>query len=158
VPGKGPKKKDCLTEWLIENPAGKPGANGKAKTKQRCQQGDAGCDFDDDPATCTFRVAVCFLLTDARLPKCVPGPIDSWELRKPKLDAGSAAGALLDAVAALGGTQSEDTVTFTPPLTFGSPCTTTVLVAVPVKSKLKLKAKARGDATDGDALVLDCRP
>jgi len=98
------------------------------------------------------------ILTDARLPKCVPGPIDSWELRKPKLDAGSAAGALLDAVAALGGTQSEDTVTFTPPLTFGSPCTTTVLVAVPVKSKLKLKAKARGDATDGDALVLDCRP
>lgn len=158
VPGNGPKKKDCLTEWLVENPAGKPGANGKAKTTQKCQQGDPGCDFDGDPTTCTFRLEVCFRLTDARLPTCTPGPIASWELRKPQLDDGSAAGALLDAVATLGGTQAESTVTFTPALDDGSPCTTVVLLAVPVKSKLKLKAKASGDDVDTDSLVLDCRP
>ena len=158
VPGKGPKKKDCLTEWLVENPAGKPGANGKAKTTQKCQQGDPGCDFDADPSTCTFRLQVCFRLIDARLPDCTAGAIDSWELRKPPLDDGSAAGALLGAVAALGGTLSEDTVTFTPPLDDGTPCTETVLLPVAVKSKLKLKAKASGGDTDADALTLDCRP
>jgi hypothetical protein len=110
--------------------------------------------------TCTFRLAVCFRLSDARLPSCTAGPIDSWELRKPPLDAGSAAGALLDAVAALpGGTQSDTTVTFAPPLDEGSPCTADVSLAVPVKSKLKLKARASsGGNTDADALTLNCRP
>jgi hypothetical protein len=158
VPGKGPKKKDCLTEWLIENAAQKPGANGKAKTTQKCQQGDTGCDFDSDPTTCTFRLEVCFRLIDARLPSCTAGAIDSWELKKPAPDDGSAAGALLDAVSALGGTQSDSTVTFTPPLDDGSPCTTDVLLAVPVKSKVKLKARGvSGGDTDADALTLDCR-
>ena len=100
---------------------------------------------------------MCFRLLDARLPSCTAGAIDSWELRKPALDDGSAAGALLDAVSGLGGTQSDTTVTFTPPLDDGSPCTATVLLAVPVKSKLKLKARARGGDTDADALTLDCR-
>lgn len=158
VPGNGPKKKDCVTEWLVENPAGKPGANGKAKTTQKCQQGDPGCDFDADPATCTFHVQVCFRRTDPRLPDCVPGPVVSWELKRPKLDDGSAAGALLGAVTALGGTQADDTVTFTPPLDDGSPCTATVPLAVPVKSKLKVKARASDDVVDDDSLVLDCRP
>jgi hypothetical protein len=158
VPGNGPKKKDCLTEWLIENAAEKPGANGKAKPTQKCTQGDPGCDFDDDPATCTFRLQVCFRLVDARLPDCTAGPIDSWELRKPPLDDGSAAGALLDAVAALGGTQSDTTVTFSPPLDTDLPCTDPVLLGVPVKSKLKLKARAVGGDTDADSLTLDCRP
>jgi hypothetical protein len=158
VPGKGPKNKDCLSEWLVENAGQKPGANGKAKTTQKCQQGDPGCDFDADPATCTFRVQVCFDLMDARLPKCTPSPIVSWELRKPPLDDGSAAGALLDAVATLGGTLSDTTVTFTPPLDDGAPCTDVVLLPVAVKSKLKLKARATGDDTDADTLTLDCRP
>lgn len=159
VPGNGPKKKDCQTEWLIENAGQKPGANGKAKTTQKCTQGDPGCDFDADPATCTFRVQVCFRRMDARLPDCTPGAVDAWELRKPKLDDGSAAGALLDAVAALGGTQSEATVTFTPPLDDGSPCTAVVPLPVATKSKLKMKARATtADVTDTDALTLDCRP
>ncbi|HWP67321.1 MAG TPA: hypothetical protein VNO26_15600 [Candidatus Limnocylindria bacterium] len=158
VPGKGPKKHDCLAEWLIENAGQKPGADGKAKTTQKCTQGDPGCDFDADPTTCTFRVAVCFRLADARLPTCSAGTVATWELKKPPLDAGSAAGALLDAVAALGGTESETTVTFTPPLDAGSPCTAPVLLAVPVKQKLKLKAKTSDGAGDSDALTLDCRP
>jgi hypothetical protein len=157
VPGKGPKKKDCLTEWLIDNPGGKPGADGKAKTKQTCQQGDPGCDFDADPTTCTFHVSVCFRLDDARLPDCVAGAVDAWELTRPKPEDGSAAGAILDAVAALGGTQGDTTVTFTPPLDDGSPCTETIALAVPVKTKLKLKGKAFGDVTDPDQLTLDCR-
>jgi len=158
VPGKGSKKQDCFSEWLIDNAAQKPGSDGKAKTTQKCQQGDAGCDFDIDPATCTFRLGVCFRLEDARLPDCTPRAIASWQLKKPPLDAGSAAGALLDAVAALGGTQSDDTVTFNPPLTDGSPCTAFVGLAVPVKSKLKLKAKASDGDVDSDSLTLDCRP
>jgi hypothetical protein len=158
VPGKGSKKEDCLAEWLIDNAGEKPGADGKAKTTQKCQQGDPGCDFDADPSTCTFRLGVCFRLTDARLPTCTAGDIASWQLKKPALDDGSAAGALLDAVAALGGTQSDTTVTFEPPISSDAPCTDIVDLAVPVKTKLKLKAKASDGAIDSDALTLDCRP
>lgn len=158
VPGKGSKKHDCLSEWLIENAGQKPGADGKAKTTQKCKQGDAGCDFDGDPAACTFKLAVCFRLTDARLPACEPGAIASWQLKKPPLDDGTAASTLLDAVAALGGTQADGTVTFDPPLADGSPCSAFVELPVPVKSKLKLKAKANDGDVDSDSLTLDCRP
>jgi len=158
VPGKGPKKKDCLAEWLVENAASKPGSNGKAKPVQKCTQGDPGCDFDADPTTCTMRLAVCFRRVDARLPECVPTTVTSWELSRPTVDDGSAAGALLDAVATLGGTRAGTVVTFDPPLDGDSTCTATQSLTLPVKSKLKLKAEASGASADPDALTLVCRP
>jgi hypothetical protein len=158
VPGKGPKKKDCIAEWLVENAAGKPGSNGKAKPVQKCTQGDPGCDFDDDPAACAMRVAVCFRRVDARLPDCEPTTMTSWELSRPTDADGSAAGALLDAVATLGGTRAGTVVTFTPPLEGDAVCTATQSLTLPVKSKLKLKAKAAGTVTDPDVLTLICKP
>jgi hypothetical protein len=158
VPGKGSKKTTCLAEWLVENPGGKPGAKGKAKPVQKCRQGDAGCDFDGDPATCTFRIAVCLRRTDARLPDCAPGAVTAFEISRPKVDDGSAAGALLDAVAALGGTRSGTSVTFDPALDDGSPCTETVPLVVPVKSALKVKSRTTAGDVDKDKLTLQCRP
>jgi hypothetical protein len=158
VPGKGSKKTTCLAEWLVENPAGKPGANGKAKPVQNCVQGDPGCDFDADPATCTFRVAVCLRRSDPRLPNCVPGAVTTFEVTRPKLDDGSAAGALLDAVAALGGTRDGTSVTFSPALDDETPCTEAVALVVPVKSALKVKSRTTAGAVDKDKLTLKCRP
>ena len=69
-----------------------------------------------------------------------------------------AAGALLDAVATLGGTRAGAVVTFDPPLDGDAACTATQSLTVPVKSKLKLKAEAVGPSTDPDSLTLVCRP
>ena len=46
VPGGGPRGPECFAEWRVENAAGRPGADGKAPTRQRCRDGDGGCDAD----------------------------------------------------------------------------------------------------------------
>jgi hypothetical protein len=35
-----------------------------------CRDGEAGCDFDDVPGQCTFRLSVCLLVADTRFPSC----------------------------------------------------------------------------------------
>jgi hypothetical protein len=159
VPGKGPKKKDCVAEWLVRNEAGKPAGTGKAKPVVKCRQGDPGCDADADPATCTMPVAVCFRHPDARLPECPLVAVDAWRLVRPTEGDGSVAGAMIDAVAALGGTRTGPSVNFDPPLAGDEACTATQQIVVAVKAKLKLKAQASAGATvDPDVLTLSCRP
>jgi pimeloyl-ACP methyl ester carboxylesterase len=94
VPGGGSIKKDCGAEWLIQNPAQINDVDGKGRPviKQTCAQGDPACDFDADPTQCTFRMAVCFLVEDDRLPDCdIDGvTLEDWEVKKPsEKDAGN---------------------------------------------------------------------
>src|SRR5206468_8042801 len=100
VPGGGPPGPECLAEWRVMNAAGRPGADGKAPARQRCRDGDVGCDADRAAGTCTFSVALCFDHADARLPRCRAAPIESWTLVKPT--SGADVEGMLAAAARLG--------------------------------------------------------
>jgi hypothetical protein len=157
VPGGGPARPECLATWRVMNAAQRPGGDGKAAVRQRCHDGDAGCDGDTTAGTCTFSVAVCLDHEDARLGSCRPQAIESWTLlgNAPSPD-------LLNAVAALGPSAVDGgSVTFQPPLDASERCTAPVAVVVPVRGKLVLRTRtvaAGGTPRDADALRLVCLP
>jgi hypothetical protein len=173
VPGGGPRGPECLAAWRITNDKGRPGPTGKVAAAQRCKDGDPGCDADQVRGTCTFTLALCFDRDDARLARkakpCARSRIGSWTLQKPVATGGEAdaaiAGALLSAVAALGGTVDGTTVTFAPPLEEAERCTESVAVVVPtrgarpgtrvVKSRT---VSGAGTLRDADMLKLVCLP
>jgi len=85
IPGGGLSGDDCAMEWLT---TAAPPLNGVARPKNRleCRDGDPTCDFGaagDD--ACTFRIAVCFNVPDARL-GCTPTDIRQVEVTKPGID------------------------------------------------------------------------
>lgn len=159
VPGGGPAKTDCTAEWRITNVAQKPGSTGKTALKQRCRDGDTGCDQDGVAGQCTFALAACFVRDDARLAKCTAPDVGDWTLRSPAIDV-APAGDLVAAVAKLApSTVVGSTVTFTAPLATET-CTETVAVVLPVGGKLKLRARtsaAGGKPRDQDNLKLACQ-
>jgi hypothetical protein len=155
VPGGGPPRPDCLATWRVTNAGQRPGGDGKAAVRQRCHDGDPGCDGDTTAGTCTFDVAVCFDHTDARLGSGRPRPIESWEIvgRTPSPDVSGA-------VAALGPSAVDGgSVTFRPPLDASERCTAPVAVVVPVRGKLALKTRTTAATLrDTDTLRLVCAP
>ncbi|HJQ83664.1 MAG TPA: hypothetical protein VKA21_06290 [Candidatus Binatia bacterium] len=168
VPGGGPRGPECLAEWRVTNRAGRPGIDGKARPKQRCNDGDDGCDADLVSGTCTFTVGLCFDRDDARLANgstpCRRTAIESWTLLSPP--AGGAGDPLLAAVTTLGpSTPSDGTVTFAPPLETAEHCTGDVALTVPTRGRrpgvLRLRARTAGSGgrpRDVDALKLVCVP
>jgi hypothetical protein len=168
VPGGGPRGPECLAAWRLLNATRRPGADGKAPVRQPCKSGDAGCDGDVLPGSCTFSLALCLDRDDARLAKgttaCARPRIERVELLKPAGDANAAA--LLAAVGALGASSIEGGgVTFTPSLEATERCTDTVAVTVPTRGakpgKLVLKlatTAAGGRPVDRDTLRLVCVP
>src|SRR5262249_51220158 len=147
---------------------GRPGTDGKAPVRQRCKDGDPGCDADPTIGSCTFTVAVCFDHDDARFAaggnSCRRPPIESWTLVAPP--PGGAADGLLAAVAALappGGGAGR--VTFAPALDANERCTAPVAVRVPTRGRhagvLALRARTAGSGgrpRDVDSLKLVCMP
>jgi hypothetical protein len=166
VPGGGPPGPDCLAEWRVTNAAGRPGGDGVAPVRQRCRDGDAGCDADPTPGVCGFTVAVCFDRTDARLARggraCRTAPVESWTLLKPA----AGAEALVAAVALLGPSSTAGTaVSFAPSLDGTERCTEPVQLSVPLRGRragaVVLRARTVGDGgapRDVDALKLVCVP
>jgi len=166
VPGGGPVGPECLAEWRITNAGQRPGASGKAPLRQRCLDGDPGCDADAAAGTCTFTVAVCLNRNDARLARgdrdCRREPIESWTLVAPAEGVGD----LLTAVAALGPAAVDaGVVTFAPPLDESERCTAPIPLVVPTRGtrpgRLALRtltAAAGGRPRDRDALKLVCAP
>jgi hypothetical protein len=156
VPGGGPPRPECLATWRVTNAGQRPGGDGTAALRQRCRDGDAGCDSDATAGTCTFSVALCFDHEDARLGACQPSAIARWEL----LGQTSSPG-LLDAVAALGPSVVDTgSVTFQPPLDASERCTPPVALVVPVRGKLALRTRATAASgmRDTDVLRLVCAP
>ena len=160
--GGGPPRPECLAEWRVTNAGGRPGADGKAAVRQRCRDGDAGCDADPSAGTCTFTVALCFDRRDPRLPRCHPAAIESWTLVKPA--AGQDVDDLLAAAARLGpSTTAAGTVSFVPPLDASERCTDPVEIVVPTRGRrpgvrvLRTRTTAAaGHPRDADALKLVC--
>jgi hypothetical protein len=156
VPGGGRSGPECLAMWQIMNAAQRPEGDGAAPVRQRCRDGDSGCDADATDGTCTFTVAICFDRDDPRLASCRREAIESWTL------VGSAPEELVAAVSALGPSSTGGgTVTFAPPLGPTEHCTAPVAVTVPSRGKLVLKARttaAGGTPRDLDTLRLVCVP
>ena len=174
VPGGGPPGPECLAEWRVANAsgAGRPGADGKAPVRQRCHDGDAGCDADLVAGSCTFTIALCVDRADPRLARggraCRRLPVESWTLATPGrlgLDTESA-DRLLAAVGHLGPSALEGRgVTFSPPLDAVERCTDPVTITVPTRGARAgtrvtraLTAAAGGRPRDVDTLRLVCVP
>lgn len=82
IPG-GRNRNDCFLEWAVRNPGGEV-VDGFPSSTQRCIDGDPSCDTDEaNDGTCTFSVASCLAVTDARLPLCQPPPIDLVTIHVP---------------------------------------------------------------------------
>ncbi len=174
VQGGGSTKKDCVAGFLIQNPAqlADVDSKGRGTTKHTCTQGDPSCDFDSDPAQCTFRVGLCFRTPDPALPDCPLSSVgdtmtvEQYEVRKPsekdvlnpnKPAAGANRGELLRVV--------DDVLAL--PTTETDTCAT-MLIQVPLKDgvkkgKEKLGIIATGTldtkpVKDSDKLGLTCEP
>ena len=169
VPGDGPATTDCLGQWRVMNAAQRPGPRGKAPTRQRCRDGDPGCDADGVAGTCTFPVALCLNRTDARLPKCRSALIGSWTLRKPQTAVGgddaALATSLLGAVSTLGASAiGGDVVRFSPALEATDVCSEPVPVVVTRQGNrsasrvLRVQIDTAGGTRDSDVLTLVCAP
>jgi hypothetical protein len=167
APGGGPPAPECLAAWRLKNAGGGPGVNRKAPLRQRCRDGDGGCDADLIAGTCTFTLALCLDRTDARVRPCRRASIESITVAKPPVSGGDdPASRLLTAAVALGpSTTAGSTVTFTPPLDESERCTADVTLVVPTRGarpgKLALRVvtvAAGGRPRDIDTLKLVCVP
>jgi len=163
VPGGGPRKTDCLGEWRIASTTGGPNASGVLPARQKCRDGDAGCDGDGARnGTCVLTVAACVNRADARFAKCSPAAVASWSLTGKVDPADPTVTALVASVAALAPSSVAGTaVSFSPPLTGLGACGADVTIAVPVRKRLTLRARTVGTAgslRDADTLRLACVP
>lgn len=169
-PGAGSTTTDCHAEWQVVNPnAPAPTKTSRAMATQTCHEGDPNCDADGPGnGTCTFRVAICFDVVDASLPKCSPVPMAGYDVTRRKSTSAKPfettnGQALVDALLALGGTASGTPsrhVTFTAPITTRT-CTPFASLRVAAGKTAIVNGKARGAVardSDVDKLKLGCLP
>lgn len=109
---------DCFGEFRVQAPL----ASALPPPRLTCVDGDPTCDADDVEGRCTFRVAMCFNNTDARLP-CTPAAIRTVVLKGQQ--AASAGGqSVLQGIVALGATAATArAATFDPGFTDPNLCT-----------------------------------
>jgi hypothetical protein len=169
VPGGGPAGPECFAAWRITNGARRPGADGRAPVRQRCQDGDGACDADAVPGACTFTVAVCLNRDDARLARhgrpCRRATIERVEVLRPSAGEEPTA-RLLAALATVGpSTVGVGAVDYGPPLEATTRCTDALAVTVPTRGArpgtLVLRTRttaAGGRPRDVDTLKLVCVP
>jgi YVTN family beta-propeller protein/cysteine-rich repeat protein len=164
-PGGGSTATDCYVEWAVGNATNDPAYDktGRHPRKQRCIDGDPGCDRDGTvDGSCTLELHVCANVTDAALAVCTPvalasseikRPSESEALRSPEADAARSALGILDTL--IGGG----------PLA----CSETISVVVPRRPSpsgalkrgrmtIKTVATATSGARDTDAISLVCGP
>jgi cysteine-rich repeat protein len=158
-----------MLEWAIRSPA----VAGFPPSTIKCIDGDPSCDADGSTnGSCSFRLAACLNVTDARIPSCSPSAVEFVKMRRPSPtdpnDDVERANAqpLRDALEALGVTvKSRDTV-----LQQGTPesgsdrCTATVAQVVPHPQGAtgrRLLAAGAGDTAGhsvSNRAVLACAP
>jgi DNA-binding beta-propeller fold protein YncE len=94
VPGRGKTSTDCYAEWHAATIPPPSTINGLSDYRVGCQNGNAGCDFDNDGTDdhCTFHVRVCINNHDPRISStCSPAQIASYELIRPRSNSTDAA-------------------------------------------------------------------
>ena len=85
IPGRGKVSTDCYSEWLVSTAPPPNAVHGLPDYRVGCQNGNAGCDFDNNGTDdhCTFHVQVCINNTDPRI-VCTRTQVASFELVRPK--------------------------------------------------------------------------
>src|SRR5262249_59659222 len=69
VPGVSDRRQACAGEWLVERASPTLDAHGLPSRRQRCRDGDPGCDRDGAAdGACTMEVALCTNVFDLRVP------------------------------------------------------------------------------------------
>jgi sugar lactone lactonase YvrE len=158
IPGGGPARSDCLAEALVKGPVALK--KGRPAPVVRCRDGDAACDFDATPGTCTFRLAWCLNQEDARI-GCTANGVSKVVAK------GTTGDAVLRALAKLApSSRAGKALVFNPPFTTPGMCTELMGVPVALRGskpgKLKLKSMTVGSgrprARDADTLKLICLP
>ena len=157
TPGNGGSN-TCAAEWYVVNPSNPEGVMSK---RQICHQGDPTCDFDADPTTCSFHVAICLRVPDPRT-SCTPVDVSGYTLRRPTMNRDAAtAGVLMAAIDALPGVAPAGRQrlerAFTPPIDTVR-CTSIVTITVPagrVKNLIGM-ASTVDRRRDIDGLRLRC--
>ncbi len=84
IPGSGPRRGDCLHEWLT-SPVPSRGRSGAPLAELVCEDDDPGCDFgaNTGDAACLFHVALCLNVSERRFvdraaqPLCTPTDV-AW--------------------------------------------------------------------------------
>src|SRR5262249_47794299 len=150
----------CSAEWYADVPNNPKGI---MATVKECRQGDASCDHDTDSSTCTFRIGVCFHISDPRLlVPCLPGSVTSYRLLRPTLGTSAAGTAtMMNALLALPGASVSPTkssmILYSPPLT-QTRCTADLPIVVPAGKKFKVRGRTvTMFGVDADAMLLFCR-
>jgi hypothetical protein len=162
TPGSGQANRTCAGEWYVRNPNN---VRGVLSIRQSCVEGDASCDRDHDPETCTFEVAVCLRVPDPRLaPACTLDEVTGYSIRRPRMKTDPImAGALLSALGTLPGAVVADPrgrdVQFVPKLT-QTACTATIPVVVPAGDRTTFRTRTTfsSGVVDRDSLRLECLP
>lgn len=75
------------------NPTNPPDKHNLPSMAHLCSDGDAACDFNAVPGWCGFEMVVCANTRDPNLGSCAASGIDSIELKSPRLQSGTSAGA-----------------------------------------------------------------
>ena len=160
TPGSARADRTCAAEWFVDNPNNPKGILSK---RQICRQGDPSCDHDGSPDTCSFHVAVCLHVPDARLdPSCSPIDVVGYRLQRPRESKDpTTAGALfavIDALPGVGAGTRPDERAFDPPIA-AVQCTAPATVIVPAGKSTALRGRATtvDGLTDRDALRLSCK-
>ena len=85
IPGRGKSTTDCYSEWLVSTAPPPNAVHGLPDYRVGCQNGNAGCDFDNDGTDnhCTFHVQFCINNNDPRL-ACMRTEVAGFELVRPK--------------------------------------------------------------------------
>src|SRR5262249_29239056 len=85
IPGGGAAPNDCAVEWLT-NAVQPLSRAGWPQNRMECSDGDPSCDVGPaGDGACTFHVALCFNVPDARL-ACRPADVRQVDLIRPGID------------------------------------------------------------------------
>jgi len=86
IPGGGARASDCSAEWFTL-PAPTTNHNGRPSNRVQCREGDPSCDFGPaGDGACTFHVALCLNVADARL-ACTPSDVREVRILRPNIGA-----------------------------------------------------------------------
>ncbi len=149
VPGGGMKSSDCQVETVFDLAVPRLDHGGLPSRRQRCVDGDPGCDRDPAPGACSFAFWVCVAGEDTRI-ACAAEHVAALEIRQPKANAvGAAAAARLELLDKLGAYVA------TGP---GEVCSGRMLIGVPARKTLhiQLRATSGGGRVDTDTVRLRC--
>jgi len=177
VPGGGAKGTDCHVEWMI-TPVPALTRLGVPKSTAVCYEGDPRCDVDGINDRCAFSVRLCANNPDRRFPRCLPGAVSAFEVKRPPLKSADpsdiANRSALESAAGPGGLGLgvlRNGIVLSPGQTnFSlSACTGPFSILVPLRPLLsgrrgkghtgiRIRATGVSGAPDTDSVRFECRP